>query len=85
MKIALTEANGELDKVLHLLIPSWNLPWEFRNFGDRQTIRILCNNEVHRRFLQHLACEEEFPRCSNLNKKTYEFRNRGLIAKMNEN
>jgi hypothetical protein len=29
VKVALTEANSELDKVLHLLIPSWNLLWEF--------------------------------------------------------
>ena len=69
VKIALTEANREFDKVLNLLIPIWNLSWEFRNSWDRQTIWILCNNEVHRRLLLHLAREEEFPRCSNLTKK----------------
>ena len=35
VKIALTKANGELDKVLNLLVPTWNLPWEFRNSWDR--------------------------------------------------
>jgi hypothetical protein len=69
VKIALTETNGELDKLLNLLIPIWNLPWEFRNSWDRQTIRILCNDEVHRSLMQHLAGEEEFPRCSNLKRK----------------
>ena len=69
MKIALTKTNGELDKVLNLLIPIWNLPREFRNSWDRQTIRILCNDEVHRSFMQHLAGEEEFPGCSNLKRK----------------
>ena len=52
---SLTEANGELDKVLNLLILIWNLPWEFKNSWDRQTIEILCNNEVHYSLLQHLA------------------------------
>ena len=35
VKITLTEANGELDKVLNLLIPIWDLTWEFRNSWDR--------------------------------------------------
>ena len=55
VKVALTEANSELDKVLNLLIPSWNFRWEFRNTQDRLTIGILCNNEVHRNLLDHLA------------------------------
>jgi hypothetical protein len=29
VKVALTEANSELYKVLHLLIPTWNVLWEF--------------------------------------------------------
>jgi hypothetical protein len=28
VKVALTKTNGELDEVLNLLIPTWNLPWE---------------------------------------------------------
>jgi hypothetical protein len=69
VKIALTKTNGELDKVLNLLIPSWNLPREFRNSWDRQTIRILCNDEVHRSLMQQLAGEKEFPGCPNLKRK----------------
>ena len=35
VKIPLTEAYGELHKVLNLFIPKWNLPREFRNSWDR--------------------------------------------------
>jgi hypothetical protein len=66
VKIALTEANGELDKVLNLLIPIWYLAWKFGDSWDMQTIGILCNNEVHCRLVQQLSRKEEFPRSSNL-------------------
>jgi hypothetical protein len=55
MKVALAKTNCELDEVLNFLIPTWNLPGEFGHTGDRQTIRKLCNNEVHCSLLQHLA------------------------------
>jgi hypothetical protein len=55
VKIALTKANSELDKVLNLLILTWDLTWEFRNSWDRQTIGKLCNNEVHCSLQQHFA------------------------------
>ena len=66
VKGSLTKANGQLDKVLSLLIPTWNLSWEFGNSRDRQTIAIFYNNEVYCSLMRYLACEEEFPRCSNL-------------------
>ena len=55
VKIALTKANGELDKVLNLLIPIRNLLCKFENSWDTQTIGILCNNEVHCSLVEHLA------------------------------
>ena len=55
MKVPLTKTNGELDKVLNLLIPTWNLSRDIGNSWNWQTIGILCNNEVHCSLLNHLA------------------------------
>jgi hypothetical protein len=55
VKVALTKTNGELDEVINLFIPSWNLIRGFGNAWDRQAIGILCNNEVDCNLLDHLA------------------------------
>jgi len=55
VKVGLTKDNGELDEVMKLFIPSWNLIRGFGNTWDRQAIGILSNNEVDCSLLDHLA------------------------------